>query len=636
MDETGKTSVIRPIRGNSAEKFTAVAEKFTGAVVDGNIENTTVAHQHSHHPQTQHHHHKHHSNYLHHHHHHHHHREKDPDEDPEDAAPPKDTPTPTDITKVENLSINNHTDTENQDANAYLNHRNGEATNEPKDFKNELYKYGNTIERDQIKDLENVRDKIVYKDDKIVYKDELIHYEHSGHKRSREDVDEEEINNNMVEGEEYGESHKKYRAMNPAYLGNAGFDVKYENNVEANSLNNTGTPNITYATLESVANGDPPSGTLLPNTSTEYHLSPTSSIIYTNHTTSGGSPSHYQYLNYPRGSADGGQSQQTASIYYESPNTSPNTLQIYGVHGNSGIPNKYPYSIANEQLTNYQVTNSNLNLNKTAENYWQSGNICLEYANGSANTPPGSASGNAGYNDTYIFNNTGNWTQEYDSNMMLNMDIKECVNCAANSTPLWRRDGTGHHLCNACGLYNRINGVNRPPVRTNQKKALQQTGNKRSGVSCANCSTTCTTLWRRNNNGEPVCNACGLYFKLHNVNRPLSMKKESIQNRKRKPKNPGSSMSPPLLKTSDHHSARHHGHQLLTDGKLVLPHMSLGPGDSLVNSEHYIGQSPFLLSSTSLLNRHISSMPPIESMISRNGDALSVITSTPNIHHSDD
>ncbi|OUC42498.1 GATA zinc finger [Trichinella nativa] len=26
-----------------------------------------------------------------------------------------------------------------------------------------------------------------------------------------------------------------------------------------------------------------------------------------------------------------------------------------------------------------------------------------------------------------------------------------------------------------------------------------------------------TTLWRRNQNGDPVCNACGLYFKLHRV-----------------------------------------------------------------------------------------------------------------------
>ncbi|VDO14725.1 unnamed protein product [Rodentolepis nana] len=50
---------------------------------------------------------------------------------------------------------------------------------------------------------------------------------------------------------------------------------------------------------------------------------------------------------------------------------------------------------------------------------------------------------------------------------------------------------------------------------------------------CANCQTSATTLWRRNPDGEPVCNACGLYFKLHKVNRPLSMKKEAIQKRKR-------------------------------------------------------------------------------------------------------
>ncbi|OQR69330.1 GATA-binding factor 2-like, partial [Tropilaelaps mercedesae] len=40
---------------------------------------------------------------------------------------------------------------------------------------------------------------------------------------------------------------------------------------------------------------------------------------------------------------------------------------------------------------------------------------------------------------------------------------------------------------------------------------------RRAGTSCANCKTTTTTLWRRNHNGEPVCNACGLYYKLHNV-----------------------------------------------------------------------------------------------------------------------
>ena len=46
---------------------------------------------------------------------------------------------------------------------------------------------------------------------------------------------------------------------------------------------------------------------------------------------------------------------------------------------------------------------------------------------------------------------------------------------------------------------------------------IYQSSARRAGTSCANCSTSTTTLWRRNQNGEPVCNACGLYYKLHNV-----------------------------------------------------------------------------------------------------------------------
>ncbi|CAG0886505.1 unnamed protein product [Darwinula stevensoni] len=56
-----------------------------------------------------------------------------------------------------------------------------------------------------------------------------------------------------------------------------------------------------------------------------------------------------------------------------------------------------------------------------------------------------------------------------------------------------------------------------------------ESASRRHGLTCSNCNTSTTSLWRRNTLGEPVCNACGLYYKLHGVHRPLAMKKDSIQ-----------------------------------------------------------------------------------------------------------
>ncbi|KAK2574951.1 hypothetical protein KPH14_008714 [Odynerus spinipes] len=93
----------------------------------------------------------------------------------------------------------------------------------------------------------------------------------------------------------------------------------------------------------------------------------------------------------------------------------------------------------------------------------------------------------------------------------------------------------------------------------------QQGGNitKKVDMSCTNCGTMTTTIWRRNMKGEMVCNACGLYYKLHGVNRPVTMRRDTIHTRRRRPKGEkptrhrkkGDTVIPPQSEQMDSESA---------------------------------------------------------------------------------
>ena len=61
-------------------------------------------------------------------------------------------------------------------------------------------------------------------------------------------------------------------------------------------------------------------------------------------------------------------------------------------------------------------------------------------------------------------------------------------------------------------------------------------------TSCSNCGTTRTPLWRRSPNGATICNACGLYLKARNQDRPTNLKRTSQA--------PG--LAPSYNETNDH------------------------------------------------------------------------------------
>ncbi|KAJ7918311.1 hypothetical protein B0H13DRAFT_2231279 [Mycena leptocephala] len=115
----------------------------------------------------------------------------------------------------------------------------------------------------------------------------------------------------------------------------------------------------------------------------------------------------------------------------------------------------------------------------------------------------------------------------------------ECSNCGATHTPLWRRGLNDELNCNACGLYCKLHKRPRPKTMRNAGAGGENRGQSVRAeavdvmAQCYNCHTTATPLWRKDDEGKTVCNACGLYYKLHGSARPISMKSDVIRKRSR-------------------------------------------------------------------------------------------------------
>nr|AHA51251.1 GATA domain-containing protein [Bathyctena chuni] len=199
---------------------------------------------------------------------------------------------------------------------------------------------------------------------------------------------------------------------------------------------------------------------------------------------------------------------------------------------------------------------------------------------------------------------------------------KECYQCSIFTTNICRANG--RILCENCSRY----ATQLPSTPRNQKNPKRRlSGNKRQGTTCSNCNTQKTTLWRRDAAGQPVCNACGLYFKLHQQNRPPNMKKDTIQSRNRKPGRKNSkkknesgmehgTMGIPVVSAmypdqmlslpvppQQINSHMLHPHQMLSGKHDDLSSPLYSP--TLIKQEHYYGMRPMV----SQVSPHLAGSP---------------------------
>jgi len=128
------------------------------------------------------------------------------------------------------------------------------------------------------------------------------------------------------------------------------------------------------------------------------------------------------------------------------------------------------------------------------------------------------------------------------------------------------------------------------PDLTSATKGPKSEDGETAPTVCTNCHTTNTPLWRRDPEGQPLCNACGLFYKLHGVVRPLSLKTDVIKKRNRASGAPSAgarknSVLPKLASSSTRpRSSTTSNTPLALPGSRLSPGSRMGPGAAVAGS----------------------------------------------------
>ncbi|KAF9152150.1 hypothetical protein BG015_005703 [Linnemannia schmuckeri] len=93
---------------------------------------------------------------------------------------------------------------------------------------------------------------------------------------------------------------------------------------------------------------------------------------------------------------------------------------------------------------------------------------------------------------------------------VMDPDPKFCHNCKTTVTPSWRRCPQGRILlCNACGLYQKLHGKSRPFFKA-KDGTIKIHRTLPEHEPCALCKTTQTPVWRKGPDNSSICNGCSL------------------------------------------------------------------------------------------------------------------------------